>query len=149
MSQRPDPGHALVIPVRDEPSLLAQPAARKLRVLVVEDDADSLHLTQELLSLMGHWSAGVGSAEGALARFAEGAFDVLLLDVNLPALSGLDVAEKLCRLEPLPVIFATGNRPARDDSSGSIWLQKPYTTEQLEEALWLAKNSSAERALKA
>ncbi|WP_422823799.1 response regulator [Variovorax robiniae] len=133
-AHRPDEGRHLIIPIREEHS---QPhkAARNLRVLVVEDDADALHLTQELLVLMGHWSAGVSSAEAAVARFSEGAFDVLLLDVNLPALSGLDLAEKLGRRERLPVIFASGVGRPRHGEDGDIWLNKPYTTEQLEEAL--------------
>ncbi|WP_213954744.1 MULTISPECIES: response regulator [unclassified Variovorax] len=134
ISHRPDEGRHVLLPVPDAPSPRRK-AARRLRILVVEDDVDALALTQELLGLLGHWSAGVGSAEGALARFSEGAFDVLLLDVNLPALSGLDLAEKLGRLESLPVIFATGSDPPRDRSLRSIWLRKPYTTAQLEGAL--------------
>jgi CheY-like chemotaxis protein len=133
-SHRPDEGRHVLIPVPRTDSPRTK-LARKLRILVVEDDLDSLALTQELLGLLGHWSAGVRSAEGALARFSEGAFDVLLLDVNLPALSGLDLAEKLCRMESLPVIFATGGPVPHDEPLRSIWLHKPYTTAQLEGAL--------------
>ncbi|MEJ8851583.1 response regulator [Variovorax rhizosphaerae] len=130
------PSHQLtdaIFPVPEADSS-QEKLARKLRILVVEDDVESLRLSQELLALMGHWSAGVSSAEAAIARFSEGAFDVLMLDVNLPALSGVDLAEKLCRLERLPVIFATGGAPPRAGSPGSIWLQKPYSIAQLEEA---------------
>lgn len=138
-SHRPDEGRRTPIPVPDAHPLHTS-TARKLRVLVVEDDVDSLQLTQELLGLLGHWSAGVSSAEAAVARFSAGAFDVLLLDVHLPALSGPDLAEKLARLERLPVIFATGGARPADGSMRSIWLRKPYTTAQLEEALSQAQN---------
>jgi PleD family two-component response regulator len=49
---------------------------KKLRVLLVEDDADTLATTLKLLEAMGHWATGVRSAEAAIARFFDGAFDV-------------------------------------------------------------------------
>ncbi len=108
---------------------------QKLRVLVVEDDPDTLALTVSLLETLGHWATGVKSAELALHRFLEGAFDVLVADVGLPGLSGQDLAEKLQGRSELPVIFATGQpAPARPPLRG-IWLLKPYSVEQLEEAL--------------
>ena len=68
---------------------------RRLRVLVVEDDPGTLALTVSLLETLGHSAAGMGSAELALNRFFEGAFDVLVSDISLPCLSGQDFAEKL------------------------------------------------------
>jgi CheY-like chemotaxis protein len=70
-----------------------------------------------------------------LHRFLEGAFDVLIADVGLPGLSGRDLAEKLEARCDLPVIFATG-QPAPDlMPRRGIWLRKPYSVEQLQEAL--------------
>lgn len=80
----------------------------KLRILVVEDDPLTLASTIELLELLGHWATGVKSAEVAMSRFLEGAFDVLFIDLNLPGLSGLELADNLRTREPLPVIFASG-----------------------------------------
>ena len=69
-------------------------------------------------------------------RFLEGAFDVLFIDLNLPGLSGMELAENLRKLEPLPVIFATGGGPAaRRLSAEMLWLRKPYTVDELEGAL--------------
>jgi CheY-like chemotaxis protein len=110
-------------------------APQKLRILVVEDDPDTLVVTVELLRALGHWATGVRSAEVALHRFLEGAFDVLIADIGLPGLSGRDLAEKLQRRCDLPVIFATAQpAPARLPARG-IWLRKPYSIDQLEEAL--------------
>jgi len=110
---------------------------RKLRILVVEDDADMLAVTLELLNTLGHWATGVKSAEVAINRFLDGAFDVLMTDINLPALSGLDLAQKLQR-QRFPVIFATGRAPPEELAPGTFWLQKPYTAAQLEDVLRLA-----------
>ena len=113
----------------------ADDTTQKLRILVVEDDPETLAATVELLVLLGHWATGVNSAEGALDRFSEGVFDVLVLDIHLPALSGLDLAEKLRSRDRLPVIFASGSKAPFEMPEGSIWLSKPYSTGQLESAL--------------
>jgi CheY-like chemotaxis protein len=114
------------------------PKAKGLRVLVVEDDPDTLAATLEMLQLLGHWATGVRSAESAKDRFHEKAFDVLLTDVGLPALSGLDLADILRSRYPtdrLGVIFATGRPPPETPIPGTLWLQKPFSAEQLEAAL--------------
>jgi CheY-like chemotaxis protein/dienelactone hydrolase len=116
----------------------APASTRKLRILVVEDDPDMLSVTLELLRTLGHWATGVKSAEVAINRFLDGAFDVLMADINLPALSGVELAQKLQRQGGFPVIFATGMpRPPRL-APGTFWLQKPYTVEQLEKVLRVA-----------
>jgi CheY-like chemotaxis protein len=110
-------------------------AASRLRILVVEDDPATLTAMVEMLELLGHWVAGVKSAEVARDRFLDGAFDVLLTDVGLPALSGLDLVEILQAQHKLRVIFATGQpRPAKP-IPGTVWLQKPFGVDELQDAL--------------
>jgi CheY-like chemotaxis protein len=109
--------------------------AKPLRVLVVEDDPDTLAATVEMLQLLGHWAAGVKSAEIAKDRFLDSAFDVLMTDVGLPALSGIDLAESLRGPHRLEVIFATGRPPPEVPIADAVWLQKPFTVAQLEAAL--------------
>jgi len=106
-----------------------------LRVLVVEDDPDVLEATLEALELLGHWATGVKSAESALARFLEGAFDLVVADVGLPALSGLELAGKLQARCGLPIIFATGTQVPKVPVPGTVWLGKPFSLEQLADAL--------------
>ncbi|QNK75019.1 response regulator [Variovorax sp. PAMC28562] len=111
----------------------------KLRVLVVEDDAAALSATVELLQLLGHWATGVKSAEVAKSRFMDGAFDVLLTDIGLPALSGYDLVQSLPSGHRIQVIFASGQIQPDDPMPGTIWLAKPFTVEQLEAALATAR----------
>ncbi|MBT2322357.1 response regulator [Variovorax paradoxus] len=106
-----------------------------LRVLVVEDDPDVLEAALEALEFLGHWATGVRSAEAALSRFLEGAFDVLMVDIGLPALSGLELAGKLQSRCKLPVVFATARKPPESLPQGAVWLSKPFSLEQLAEAL--------------
>ena len=107
----------------------------KLRILVVEDDPDALSGTVDMLQLLGHWATGVRSAETAKDRYLDGAFDVLLTDIGLPGLSGLDLVQSLRARHRLVVIFATGRPPPEEPMTGTLWLQKPFTVEQLESAL--------------
>ncbi len=107
----------------------------KLRVLLVEDDVDTLTTTLKLLEALGHWATGVKSAEAAIGRFFDGAFDVVMVDIGLPALSGRDLAEKLLRDRRVPVIFVTGQPEPATAMRGTVWLRKPYTVEQLTQAL--------------
>ena len=110
-------------------------ACCSLRVLVVEDDPEVLEASLEALELLGHWATGVRSAESALARFLEGAFDVLMADVGLPALSGLELADKLQARCTLPIIFATASQAPSRPLPGTVWLNKPFGIDQLAEAL--------------
>ena len=110
----------------------------KLRVLLVEDDVDTLAATLQLLETLGHWATGVKSAEAAIARFLDGAFDVVMVDIGLPALSGHDFAERLLRDHRVPVIFVTGQAQPTTAMPGTAWLRKPYTVDQLTQVLALA-----------
>lgn len=117
------------------PPHAAMPPDRALRVLVVEDDPEALTATVEMLQLLGHWATGVKSAEVAKDRFLAGAFDVLLTDIGLPALSGYDLVASLRERHATPVIFATGLPRPAEPIEGTVWLQKPFRVDQLESAL--------------
>ncbi len=117
-------------------------ANQPLRILVVEDDPAALAATVDMLEALGHWTAGVKSAEVARDRFIDGAFDVLMTDVGLPALSGLDLVEILQADEKLQVIFATGRPRPESPPVGSVWLQKPFGVDELMAVLRGIKRAS-------
>lgn len=106
-----------------------------LRVLVVEDDPDTLATTVDMLRALGHWATGVGTAEAAQARYFDGAFDVVMTDVGLPALSGLDLAASLRERHPIRILFATGQPAPAKSLPGARWLQKPFGLDALADAL--------------
>ena len=108
---------------------------RALRILVVEDDPDALNATLDLLEALGHWGAGLSSAELALDRYLDGAFDSVITDVNLPGLSGRDLAQILSRSARVPIIFATGQPAPAQLPPRSVWLRKPFSIAQMREAL--------------
>lgn len=108
---------------------------RGLRILVVEDEADALKSTLDLLEALGHQCGGLTNAELALDRYLEGAFDVIITDVELPGLSGQDLADILGNVASVPIIFATGRPPPAHLPPRRVWLRKPFTIEQMSQAL--------------
>jgi diguanylate cyclase (GGDEF)-like protein len=81
----------------------------KLRLLIIEDDADQLELMRETLE--DHFGrdtvTGAGSARAAyLLDLA--AFDLILCDYNLPDASGMQVLEEIARRCATPVLMVTG-----------------------------------------
>jgi len=120
-----------------------RPPDAALRVLVVEDDAATLATTLDMLQLLGHWATGVRSAEVARTRFLDGAFDVVMADIGLPALSGLDLVEDLLARHPVRVVFATGRPPPPRQIPGTVWLQKPFGLDALASALQRICDSDA------
>ena len=95
------------------------------RILYVEDDPLVREITTELLSEVKRHIVAVGSAEEALQEFQADAYDVVITDVSLPAMSGLDLAKRLLALVPdAPIIVASGYLL---DLSPRIWGPKVRT----------------------
>ncbi len=80
-----------------------------LRILYVEDNDLVREVTAELLSADSREIISVGTAEEALAHFNGGAFGLVITDVSLPAMSGIDLARQIRSLKPeSPIIIASG-----------------------------------------
>lgn len=77
-------------------------------VLVVDDDRAIRHLIQEAFSDTEHNVLAAENAEMGLQRITDGQPDVVLLDIELPEMSGLEVFDKIKALDSkLPVIYIT------------------------------------------
>lgn len=104
---------------------------RKAKILIVEDD-------EEIRSELEHYLSGAGYEAVSLSDFSDAAADILkadpdliLLDVNLPGVSGLSICEKLRRTSQVPVIFVTANNTSMDELNcilrgGDDYVSKPY-----------------------
>lgn len=76
------------------------PAARPLRVLVAEDNPTNAMLLQRILERVGHTFEMVGDGEQALDRLTTTDFDIALLDINMPVMSGLDAVRAYRYMAP-------------------------------------------------
>jgi CheY-like chemotaxis protein len=96
-----------------------EPAAAPLRILVAEDNEVNAQLLERLLARRGHRVRLATNGREALALAEEGAFDLLLLDVHMPELDGLQVIRAIRERERsagghLPVIALTARARQED-----------------------------------
>ena len=110
---------------------------RNARILVVEDDALIRDAVDVILSQIGHQVTAVGSGELALAQIGRVYPHLVLLDVKLPRMTGVD-ALRAIRKEGyrMPILMLTGDRSAetvRDvmSSGGNGYILKPFEPAQL------------------
>jgi two-component system, cell cycle sensor histidine kinase and response regulator CckA len=88
-----------------------RPAAGGQHVLYLDDDEPLVFLVTRMLERLGYRVSGYTRAEEALAavRADQGQFDLVVTDLNMPGMSGLDVARELAHLRPdLPVVLTSG-----------------------------------------
>ncbi|MFT3711437.1 MAG: sigma-54 dependent transcriptional regulator [Archangium sp.] len=79
-------------------------------ILVVDDDEAVGKVLAALLTQSGHKATWVGSAEAALATLDKKAFDLVISDVRMPGLSGLELLKLLRQRSPdLPVVLLTAH----------------------------------------
>jgi two-component system, cell cycle response regulator CpdR len=80
-----------------------------LRILYVEDNPIVREVTCELLAHDQRRIVAMATAEDALRELREQPFDVVITDVSLPAMSGLDLARKILEMDPnASIIVASG-----------------------------------------
>ncbi len=120
------------------PSLPAP--ARRLRILIAEDNSANRKILRRVLDLVGHQTTAVNDGEAALAVLDRDRFDLALLDVAMPEMSGYEVA-KLYRMEHLgesrlPIIALAADtageteRQCREAGMDAV-LTKPVEAAQL------------------
>jgi CheY-like chemotaxis protein len=76
-------------------SQLIPSAGRTLHVLHVDDDPMNLRVVEEILSAFGHGCVKASSGAEALTQLNRQAFDVILMDIHMPQMSGIEVLERL------------------------------------------------------
>lgn len=111
------------------------------RVLLVEDNPVNQRMVARMLETLGHSVEAVASGEAAVSRALQQQFDVILLDIRLPGIDGLETARRLraagCRT---PIIALSANvyesdRAAALEAGMNGFLGKPLHLEELREAL--------------
>jgi signal transduction histidine kinase/DNA-binding response OmpR family regulator/CHASE3 domain sensor protein len=110
------------------------------RVLVVEDDERQRESVRELLSTGDVEIVGVSTASGALKALRESTFDCIVMDLNLPDLSGYELLEQMATQEDVsfpPVIVYTGRSLTTEEEqrlrrfSKSIIIKDAHSPERL------------------
>ena len=146
------PGHGtrfeVLLPLSDaapvsEPVAPAAASGQGQVILVVDDEAELVRLTEEVLAGLGYEPVGCASPRQALELFraAPDRFDALLTDVRMSGMSGPDLAGEILKIRvDLPVImmsgfFGAGSKPHPGLAQARAVLQKPLSSAQLAQCL--------------
>ncbi|WZB61403.1 response regulator transcription factor [Achromobacter xylosoxidans] len=108
-----------------------------MRVLVIEDDTTLGHALQEFLADQGYAVDWLTEGDRVLGALAGQPYDLLLLDLNLPGMSGLDVLRQLRQDgNQVPVLILTArdgidDRVAGLDAGADDYVTKPFELPEL------------------
>ena len=109
----------------------------QLRLLFVDDEEELVSAVVERLELRGIDGVGATSGDEALHCLHESSFDVVVLDIKMPGIGGLEVLRTINRRHPdVKVILMTGHGSAKDNEIGRrlgavAYLEKPVDLEDL------------------
>ncbi|MCU0634999.1 MAG: LytTR family DNA-binding domain-containing protein [Gemmatimonadaceae bacterium] len=114
----------------------AEPAARVIRCLLVDDEEAALRRLRRLLTADPRVVIAGEAADGAsaLARLEQGDVDVLFLDIQMPGMTGLEVARRLPADSRVRVVFVTAHDEYAINAfelSALDYLLKPVNPERL------------------
>jgi two-component system copper resistance phosphate regulon response regulator CusR len=108
-----------------------------MRVLIVEDDRKIREFLEQSLREAGFAADGVSDAASALASAVEGPYDVMVVDLGLPDMDGLDLIDGLRRRGvDTPVLILSARRSVDDrvrglERGGDDYLPKPFAVAEL------------------
>lgn len=106
------------------------------RILIIDDDEDLSFIISEMLQSYGYDVTCVKTSEEAFSVLEEQTYHLLLLDINLPGVTGFELCKELRRVSTVPVIFASARTSETDritgfDIGGDDYLPKPYSMKEL------------------
>lgn len=108
----------------------------KKRILAVDDDASILELISDVLSELGMAIRTVPSGEEALEVLERESFDLVLLDIMMKGISGLEVCQRIRNRVSCPIVFLSAKDNVKDVVLGlglgaDDYLTKPFALEEL------------------
>ncbi|MDB6111451.1 MAG: putative Histidine kinase [Pedosphaera sp.] len=111
------------------------------RILVVDDEPAVAETIRMVLAISGHQVEVAGSAEEALGRFEVGKYDLVITDLSLPKMDGLDFARAVkTQAAKQPIILITAYAESMGGENKRLayidfLMGKPFSLQQLQDAL--------------
>jgi CheY-like chemotaxis protein len=133
--------------------------SRKLRVLLAEDNPINQKLALRILEKQGYWVRVANDGEEAVAAAHNGEFDVVLMDVQMPKMSGLEAAAAIRTLERgtgkhVPIVALTAHAMKGDqerclEAGMDGYVSKPIQPDHLLEVMAQVTSPARETAERA
>ncbi len=107
-----------------------------MRILVVDDDPEILSLLKRGLAYDGYEVDAAKDGAEALAKARDSEPDLVVLDVMMPGLDGIEVSKRLCQASQVPILMLTAKGTVADrvtglDSGADDYLVKPFSFDEL------------------
>ena len=107
-----------------------------MKVIIVDDEKKFIKMLAKRLVMRGIKTDIVDSGEEAIKKIAHKDYDIAVLDIKMPGISGLELKKKLATIAPsLKFIFVTGhgtvNKSGESSEKKDIYLSKPLDIELL------------------
>ena len=118
-------------------------------VLLIDDENEFIETLAERLELRGYVSKIASDGESGISMITSEPFDVVILDLMMPGLSGIDTLKQIKAIDnTLPVILLTGHGSTKDGMEGMHigafdFLMKPLDINELLEKIKLAIKESS------
>ena len=121
---------------KDRTKKAAQSASKLVRLLVVEDEESFIDALEIGLGREGFEVTVARDGQEAVAKFEAGNFDLVLLDLMLPKMSGLDVCRVIRSSSDVPIIVVSAKGEEVDmvlmlEIGADDYVQKPYRLREL------------------
>jgi two-component system KDP operon response regulator KdpE len=106
------------------------------RILVVDDESQLRRVLRSTLSALGFVVADAETGEAALERVRQEKFDLVLLDINMPGLSGLETCRAIRARSEVSILMLTVRDRAEDkiealDAGADGYVTKPFDVNEL------------------
>ncbi|HZD11431.1 MAG TPA: response regulator transcription factor [Candidatus Binatia bacterium] len=124
------------------------------RILIVDDDADTRWLLARACETANYVVGQAGTGEEALASLDEGPFDVMVLDLHLPDMEGIEVLDEIAAAHPHLITIVLTANPTQDSAIAALktgvadYLQKPLKTKDVLCVIALKLEQRAQRQRK-
>ena len=107
-----------------------------IRILVVDDEPDIRNVLRLLLTSRGYSVEEAANGREALEQVQKNAYDLIILDIMMPEMNGVDACAALREISSAPVLFLTAKDQDADKqeafhSGGDDYLVKPFSNQEL------------------
>lgn len=109
---------------------------KKAKILIVDDEPDIRKVVRLLLSKKGYIISEVGDGESAVSAVENDDIDLIIMDIMMPKMSGVEATKKIRENSFIPILFLTAKSLDKDKegayfSGGDDYLVKPFSSVEL------------------
>lgn len=106
------------------------------RILIVDDEPDVLAVLARMLEAEGHAVKPAGSAEEGLELLGAGSYDLVVMDIDLPRMTGFEAIQRFSERSAAPILLMSGHADEsfREDAKAlgaRGLLGKPFDSDEL------------------